>query len=60
MNDLNRAKIKAREKLNSLPPQTAQAIINRILSADRLQPNLSEEVDWDEIPIPPSLQLKDD
>lgn len=48
----NREKIAARKYLNSLPPKQAQELVNRILGADDLQPNLAEELDWDEIPIP--------
>jgi len=32
MNKLDKAKIIAREQLNSLPPYEAQAIVNRVLN----------------------------
>ena len=54
-NSLEQAKIEARRKLNSLPPTEAQAIVNRVLEADELMPDISQEIDWDDIPIPSSL-----
>ncbi|MEM7761259.1 MAG: hypothetical protein AAF298_24480 [Cyanobacteria bacterium P01_A01_bin.40] len=47
-------KIEARRRLNSLPPHQAQAIVNKVLGADELKPDLSQEIDWDEIPQPSS------
>jgi hypothetical protein len=44
------AKIEARQRLNSLPPKEAQAIVNEVLRADEFIPDLSHEIDWDEIP----------
>jgi hypothetical protein len=46
------AKIEARQRLNSLPPKEAQAIVNKVLRADEFIPDLSHEIDWDEIPTP--------
>ncbi|WP_158500423.1 hypothetical protein [Xenococcus sp. PCC 7305] len=53
-NSLEQAKIEARRKLNSLPPKEAQAIINKVLGADELMPDISQEIDWDDIPMPSS------
>lgn len=47
-------KIEARRKLNSLPPKEAQAIVNRVLKADEFMPDISQEIDWDDIPLPSS------
>lgn len=54
-NDLNLAKIKARQQINSIPPREAQKIVNDVIYADMWQPDISEAVDWDDsIPIPKS------
>lgn len=54
-NDLNLAKIKARQQINSIPPGEAQKIVNDVIYADMWQPDISEAVDWDDsIPIPKS------
>ena len=54
-NDLNLAKIKARQQINSIPPGEAQQIVNDVIYADMWQPYISEAVDWDDsIPIPKS------
>ncbi len=45
-------KIEARRRLNFLPPHQAQAIVNKVLGADELKPDLSQEIDWDDIPLP--------
>lgn len=53
--ELKQAKIAAREKLNSLPPQKAQEIVNDVICADMWQPDLSGAIDWsDDLPIPES------
>jgi hypothetical protein len=46
---LSNDKIEARQRLNSLPPKEAQAIVNKVLGADQFVPDLSHEIDWDEI-----------
>ena len=51
-NSLDKEKIAARKRLNSLPPKEAQESVSRVLGTDDLQPNLSNEVDWNEIPVP--------
>ena len=54
-NDLNLAKIEARQQINSLPSGEAQKIVNDVIYADMWQPDISENVDWDDsIPIPKS------
>ena len=60
MSKLERAKIEARQKLNSLPLREAQAIVNQVLGANELKPDLSPEIDWDEIPIPSSGKNADE
>ena len=57
-NSLDKEKIAARERLNSLPPKEAQELVNRVLGTDDLQPDLSSEVDWNEIPLPCDLSTK--
>lgn len=53
--ELMKAKIKARQKLNSLPPEKAQKVVNDVICADMWQPDLSSAIDWgDDIPIPKS------
>ena len=54
-NDLNLAKIEARQQINSLPSGEAQKIVNDVIYADMWQPDISETADWDDsIPIPKS------
>lgn len=54
-NDLNLAKIEARQQINSIPPGEAQKIVNDVIYADMWQPDILETVDWDDsIPIPKS------
>ena len=56
-NDLNLAKIKARQQINSIPPGEAQqiVIVNDVIYADMWQPDISEAVNWDDsIPVPRS------
>ncbi len=58
-NSLDKAKIDARRILNSLSPHEAQEIVNKVLNANELKPDLEQEIDWDEIPIPASWQEED-
>lgn len=50
-NYFEQLKVEARRKLNLLPPQEAQAIVDQVLGVDDLEPNLERDVDWDDIPI---------
>lgn len=52
MDNLSKAKITARERLNSLPPKEAQKLIGRVLGVTDLKPDLSVEIDWDDLPAP--------
>jgi len=55
LEELNKAKIEARQKLNSLSPEEAQKIVNDVICAEMWQPDLSNAIDWgDDIPIPKS------
>jgi hypothetical protein len=54
-NDLDIAKINARQQINSIPPGEAQKIVNDIIYANMWQPDISKAVDWDNsIPVPKS------
>jgi hypothetical protein len=54
-NDLDLAKINARQQINSISPEEAQQIVNDVIYADMWQPDVSKAVDWDDsIPVPRS------
>lgn len=54
--ELKKAKITAREKLNSLPPQEAQEIVNEVIFADMWEPKIPDSADYDNrIPVPKFL-----
>lgn len=53
MNDcFSQAKIRARQKLNSLPPKQAQAVVEGVLQASSLKPDISQAVDREDLPLP--------
>lgn len=53
--NLDLAKIRARERINSMPSEEAQKIVNEVIYADMWEPDTSKTIDWDDsIPIPKS------
>ena len=54
--ELEKAKIAARDKLNSLPPEQAQALVHEVIFADMWEPDTSNAINWDDsLPIPKFL-----